>query len=124
MSRRSDLDRAAAVLGAASLISAGFVVVRGDFEFVQVRGWGVAVALVLGILALVAGWTARPALAGGTGVAFLVAAVGQVVAESLATTWLGGDGSTASLWLGLGFGLLTVAGAPRRWPAPTDNADR
>lgn len=122
MSRRSGLDRAVAVLGAVSVCSAAFVVLRGDFEFVQVRGAGVAVAAVVGLLAVVAGWAARPALAAVAGAAFLVAAVGQVVGEAWGDNWLGGDGSTASLWLGLGVGLLTLALAPRLWP--DDATDR
>jgi len=116
MSARSNLDRAAVALGAASVVSAGFVVVRGDFEFVKVRGWGVAVALVLGVLALVAGWTSRPVLAAVAGAGFLVAAMVQVVVWASGRNWLGGDGSTISLWLGLGVGLLAAGLAARIWP--------
>jgi hypothetical protein len=81
-----------------------------------VRGWTVAVALVLGALALAAGWTARPVLGVVAGAAFLAAAAVQLAVWAAGDDWLGGDGSTISLWLGLGVGLLLVCLAPRIWP--------
>lgn len=118
MTTRSTLDRAAAVLGAVSVASAGFVVLRGDFGFVRVRGWGVAVAVVLGALALLAGWTARRVLTVVAGAGFLAAAVVQVAVWATSNNVLAGDGSTVSLWLGLGVGLLAAGLAPRIWPDP------
>ena len=110
------LDRAAVALGAASVVSVVFVVLRGEWDFVRVRGWAVAVAAVLGCVAVMAGWAARPALAAGAGIGFLAAAVVQVVVWAAGDNWLGGDGSTVALWLGLGIGLITVGAAPRIWP--------
>jgi hypothetical protein len=109
------LDRAVAALGVASVASAIFLFVRGDFEFVQVRGWGVAVALVLGLLAVAGGRWHRRALSSVAGAGFLVAAAGQVAGWAAGANVLGGDGSTASLWLGLGVGILIAAHAPRWW---------
>jgi hypothetical protein len=123
MRPRSALDRAALALGAVSLVSVVFVVLRGDWDFVRVRGWAVAVAAVLGAVAMVAGWAARPALAAGAGIAFLAAAVVQLVAWAAGDTWLGGDGSTIALWLGLGIGLVTVGAAPRIWPDEQDRTE-
>lgn len=120
MNGRSSLDRVAVVLGAASVVSAALVVVRGDFEFVRVRGGGVVVALVLGAVAIAAGWTARPMLALVAGAGFLAAAVVQLVGWATSNNWLGGDGSTISLWLGLGIGLLATGLAPRIWPEGHD----
>jgi hypothetical protein len=102
-------------LGAASLASTVFAAISGTFDFVQVRGWGVAVAVAFGLLALAAGWLARPGLAALAGAGFVAAAAVQVA------TWTGGnvlrgDGSTASLWLGLGIGLLVAGLAGRIWP--------
>lgn len=114
--RRSGLDRAAMWLGAASLASAAFAPVSGTFDFVQVQSWGIAVAVALGGLALVAGWTSRPALAALAGAGFLVAAVVQVGLWAIGGNVLRGDGSTASLWLGLGIGLLATGLADRIWP--------
>lgn len=116
MRDRSRLDRVAVALGAVSVLSAGFVVARGDVQFVRLRGWGVAVALVLGVLAVAAGWTARRVLAAAAGAGFLVAAGLQVVLWAGGVNRLGGDGSTVSLWLGLGVGLLAAGLAPRIWP--------
>jgi hypothetical protein len=116
MSARSELDHAAVVLGAASVASAVFVVVRGDWDFVRVRGWGAAVAVALGALAIVAGATARRALTVAAGAGFVVAAAVQVAVWSTSNNVLSGDGSTVSLWLGLGVGLLIVGLAPRLWP--------
>ncbi len=113
---RSTLDRVAVVLGAASVASAVFAVVRGDFDFVRVRGWGVAVAVVLGALALFAGWTGRLTLTVMAGAGFLAATVAQVVVWATSSNALGGDGSTVSFWLGLGIGLLAAGLAPRIWP--------
>jgi hypothetical protein len=124
MRDRSRLDRVAVTLGAVSVLSAGFVVVRGDVQFVRLRGWGVAVALVLGVLAVAAGWTARRVLAAAAGAGFLVAAGLQVVLWAGGVNRLDGDGSTVSLWLGLGVGLLAAGLAPRIWPdeqAPAAN---
>jgi hypothetical protein len=98
--------------------SALFVFLRGTFEFVQMRGWGVAVALLLGAVAVVAGLRSRPALALTAGAGFLLAAVAQVVLWTGGNRLLGGDGSTVSLWLGLGIGLVTVALAAKLWPVP------
>jgi hypothetical protein len=116
MSTRPDLHRATAAFGAASVLSAAFVAVRGDFDFVRIRGWGVAVAVGLGAVALLAGLTRRTALTTAAGAAFLAAALAQLVAWSTSTNVLGGDGSTISWWLGLGAGLLTTGLAPRIWP--------
>jgi hypothetical protein len=42
----------------------------------------------------------------------------QVVVWAAGSNVLGGDGSTVSLWLGLGVGLLVVGLAPLIWPDP------
>ena len=56
MNSHERLDRAALVLGAVSIISTAFAFVQGDLQFVQIRAAGLVVALVLGLLAVVAGW--------------------------------------------------------------------
>jgi hypothetical protein len=51
------LDRAAMVLGGVSSVSSVFVFLDGgNFQLVQIRAAGLVVALVLGVLAVVAGW--------------------------------------------------------------------
>jgi hypothetical protein len=48
------------LLGGVSIISAAFVFVKGDLQLVQIRAAGLVVALVLGLLAVVAGWLGNP----------------------------------------------------------------
>jgi hypothetical protein len=114
--RRTGLDQATLWLGAASLASTVFAVIGGQFQFVQVRGWGLAVAVGLGLVALVAGWASRPPLAVLAGAGFVAAALLQVVIWTTGGNVLRGNGSTAALWLGLGVGLLALGLAGRIWP--------
>ena len=103
------LDRAALVLGAVSIVSAGFVFVHGTFQLVQIGAAGLVVALVLGLLAIVAGWLDEGILMLAAGVGFLLAAAVQLVQlASGSSGFLGGNASTFSLWLGLGVGLTAV----------------
>ena len=68
------LDRAALVLGLVSIVSAVFVFVHGTFQLVQISAAGLVVALVLGLLAFVAGWLEERALVLAAGIGFLLAA--------------------------------------------------
>ena len=62
MRTRDSLDRGALVLGVVSIVSAVFVFVHGTFQLVQIGAAGLVVALVLGLLAVVAGWLDERAL--------------------------------------------------------------
>jgi hypothetical protein len=79
---------------------------------VRVEGAGLAVLLVLSALAVVAGRLSRRPLAAVAGAGFAAAAVLQLVQLGRDTNWLDGDGSTVSLFLGLGIGLLVLALTP------------
>jgi hypothetical protein len=58
---------------------------------------------------MAAGWLGERALILATGMAFLLAAVIQIVLLTRgAGSFLGGNASTFSLWLGLGVGLIAV----------------
>jgi len=108
------LDRAALVLGAVSIVSAGFVFVHGTFQLVQIGAAGLVVALVLGLLAIVAGWLDERILMLAAGVGFLLAATVQLVLLAGGRSgFLGGNASTFSLWLGLGAGLIAIGLVPR-----------
>lgn len=110
----STLDRAAVVMGLGSIASVVFVLEGlGDFRFMRVSGASIVIALAIGLLALLAGSLSRPALAVVAGLAFLAAAVVQVVSSATGNDWLGSDLSTMSLWLGLGVGLFVAGSAPR-----------
>ena len=103
------------VLGAVSLISAAFVFVHGTFQIVQIGGPGLVVALVLGSLAVVAGWFNERTLMLAAGGGFLLAAGVQLgLLAGGSSGLLGGNASTFSLWLGLGVGLIAIGmGVPR-----------
>ena len=108
------LDRAAMLLGGVSITSAAFVFVNGDLQLVRIRAAGLVVALVLGLLAVVAGWLGEPALILATGAGFLLAAAVQLgMLVSVGAGLLGGNASTFSLWLGLGVGLIAIGMVPR-----------
>jgi hypothetical protein len=117
MKTRDALDRAALVLGVVSMVSALFVFVHGNYQLVQIRAAGLVVALVLGLLAVVAGLLEERALTLATGVAFLLAAVVQLgLLVGSGSGLLGGNASTFSLWLGLGVGLVAIGMVPRPEP--------
>jgi peptidoglycan/LPS O-acetylase OafA/YrhL len=107
-------DRAVLALGATSLASALFTFTDGyPWEMVAMPGPAVVVAVVLGLAACAAGAVRAPVPAILVGAAFLVAAVAVVLEQTLGERWLEGTGSTFSLWLGLGAGLV-AAGIARR----------
>jgi hypothetical protein len=72
------------------------------------------VALVLGLLAVVASWLGEPMLILSAGVGFLLAAAIQLgMLASGGAGVIGGNASTFSLWLGLGVGLIAIGMVPR-----------
>ena len=73
------LDRAAVALGLVSVLSGAFIFVHGMFQIVQIGAISLVVALVLGLLAMAAGWLSEATLMVATGVGFLLAAGVQVV---------------------------------------------
>jgi membrane protease YdiL (CAAX protease family) len=113
------LDRAAVALGVVSVASVGVAELRDKYQVLELRtAWSIAVAVGLGLCAVLAGLTRRRWAAAATGGLFVAAAVVQVPVWASSDNWLGGNGSTASLWLGLGAGLLAVGLAERLWPDP------
>jgi hypothetical protein len=108
------LDRAAIVLGAVSIMSAGFIFVHGTLQLVQIGAIGLVVGSVLGLLAIAAGLLAERTLMLAAGAGFLVAAAVQLVMLSGGSGGsLGGNASTFSLWLALGTGLIALGMVPR-----------
>jgi hypothetical protein len=110
---RSDLDRAAVVLGIVSLLGALVARPNGTFAFIHLGRNGYLVVLILGLLAAVAGWFGLPLLVTATGAAYLIAAVAQALLIGRHGDPIGGDGSTVAFWLGLGVGLLALGLTPR-----------
>jgi hypothetical protein len=111
---RSDVDRAALVLGVVSLVGAVVGRPGGTFVFVHLGHRGYLVVLIGGVLAAVAGWFGLRFLVVGVGVAYLVAAVVQALLIGRGSDPFGGDGSTVSFWLALGVGLLALGLTPAR----------
>lgn len=108
----SRLDRAAAGLGLLALAMAGASSLGGELNF-RIQGWGLVVTLVLGVVAIAAGWFGQRLVALGAGVGFLAAAVLQLVqlrgdGETLEHGVLDGNASTFAVWLGLGVGLAVL----------------
>jgi thiosulfate dehydrogenase [quinone] large subunit len=109
LKRQAGPRKPALAIGLASILSAGFFFVSGDFGFIQMGGGAALVALGLGAVACLAGWLGRRVLVAIAGGAFLAVAIAQLAYEAAGTNPLSGDGSTFSLWLGLGAALLAVA---------------
>jgi len=107
------VDRAACGLGVASVLSAGVGKLSGTFQFVHFGTGGFVVALVVGAAAVIGGWFGQRLLVLACGAVFLLAAVVQAVLIGRSGDVFGGNGSTVSLWLGLGVGLVVLAAAPR-----------
>jgi hypothetical protein len=108
------LDRAAIVLGLVSILSAAFMFVHGTFQVVPIGAIGLVVALVLGLLATVAGFLSEPTLMLASGLGFLLAAGVQLAQLAGGSSgFLGGNASTFSLWLALGIGLIAIGRVPR-----------
>src|SRR5262245_59028305 len=111
------LNRAALVIGAAAVVSS-LLGIPGSTQFRLARiGGGTAVVLIgLGVLAIIGARLGRRPLVAIAGVGLLAAAGLQLAQLGRSTNWLGGDGSTFGLLLGIGLGL-TVLGLV---PLPTE----
>lgn len=105
------LHRATLVLGISAVASCVFALTEGmgqTFNLIHLRGAGVAVIAVLGVLAIVAGARKLPVLGLVAGVGFIACALLQLVQLGQPLNLLAGDGSTMSLSGGLGIGLASV----------------
>jgi hypothetical protein len=103
------LNRAALVLSAGAVATGGFVFADPiQYRLVRLTGLGLAVLLVFAGLSMAGALLGRRMLVAVAGVALLVAAALQLLQLGSGANWLGGDGSTVSLFLGVGVGLLTL----------------
>ncbi len=109
ISRNDRLGRAALALGVAGVISPVFALsTSSNNNFVLVQNAGLVVLPVLGVVAVLGVALARRLLVILAGAGFAGAALLQLVQFGRATNWLDGNGSTFSLLMALGIGLLTV----------------
>lgn len=101
--------RAALVLGLGA-VAAGLFALFDEVQYrlVRLEGPGLVVLLLLGVVAIVGSRLARRPVVALAGAGLLAAAVLQFAQLGRAANWLKGDGSTASLFLGLGIGLLAL----------------
>jgi hypothetical protein len=110
--------RSAWVLGVGGLLCGVFTFIDAvQYRLVRVEGWSLAVLLALAGLAIAAGVLRQRLLVVAAGGGFLLAALLQLIAWT-GSNWLGGDGSTVSLFAGLGVGLLALGLTPL--PAAAD----
>ncbi len=111
------LDAAAVALGVAGIACCLFTLPsETQYRLVRVEGAGLVALLLLSVLAVAGGRTHRRPLIVVAGAGFAAAAVLQLVQFGRGTNWLSGDGSTFSLFLGLGAGLLTLGLVPLTHP--------
>lgn len=116
---RTRIDTPVLVLGGAALVASVFTFSSGGpapVEFLHIRGAGLALLLIFGVAAVVAGILRIRLLAIGAGAGLVAAALLQLVQADQSVNWLSGDASTVALMGGLGIGLLAVTLTPR--PAP------
>lgn len=114
---------AALVLGVGAVAAGVFALFDAvQYRLVRLAGPGLVVLLLLGALAIVASRLADRRVIAGAGAGFLVAAVLQFAQLGRASNWLQGDGSMASLFLGLGIGLLILGLTPV--PADAEATER
>lgn len=114
MSAREAADRAAMWLGAAAIASLVFLFPLRELKFLLLPDVAIPVLIGFGLVAVVAGWLRSKLLTfvagGGFGLAAVVYLVLQTNGDPLVKD---SNGSTFSLLLGLGVGLLALALTPR-----------
>jgi hypothetical protein len=118
------INRAAFVLGLGAAACSLFVFVDPiQYRLVRLHGLGVAVLLVLAVVAMAGARLGRRPLVAGSGAGFLLAAAVQLVQLGDGPNWLRGDGSTLSLFLGFGVGLLALGliSVPDAAPEPVES---
>lgn len=106
------LARAAMWLGVFGVFAASFALASGPWKAADVKGPPAIVTIVLGLVAIAGALLAKRVLVLLSGVGYLAAALLQLAQFGRGTNWLGGSGSTFTLFLGFGVGLLAVALAP------------
>jgi hypothetical protein len=107
----TSLHRANLALGIAAVASCVFALTAGageSFNLIHVRGSSIALLAAFGVLAIVGGARKLPILGLVAGIGFLACAVLQLLQLGQPVNLLAGDGSTMSLFGGLGIGMASV----------------
>lgn len=121
MSARTDpVGRAALALGATGVASPIFALsTSSNNNFVLVQNAGLVVFPVLGLVAVLGVVLAHRLFVVLAGAGFAVAALIQLLQFGHSTNWIDGNGSTFSLLMALGIGLLTAGLTPSNPPDDT-----
>ena len=107
------MRRGAFALGALAVGSPLFALGRPRFtDFLTMKPAAIIVVPVLGLLVLVGAVTGLRLLVFLAGLGFALSALLQLTQFGRSPNWLGGDGTTFSLLLGLAVGLLAVSAIP------------
>ncbi len=113
LTRADRAGRAALTLGAAGIASPVFALsTSSNNNFVDVDGLALLVFPVLGAVAVLGVMLASRLVVLASGAGFVVAALVQLAQFGRSPNWLGGNGSTFSLLLALGTGLLVLCLTP------------
>jgi len=113
LTRADRAGRAALILGAAGIASPVFALSTSpNNNFVDVEGLALLVFPVLGVVAVLGVVLASRPVVLASGAGLVVAAVVQLAQFGRSPNWLGGNGSTFSLLLALGTGLLVLCLTP------------
>ena len=109
----SSMRRGAFALGALAVGSPVFALGQPRLtDFLTMRMAAIIVVPVLGLVVLVGAVTGLRLLVFLAGLGFALSALLQLTQFGQSPNWLGGDGTTFSLLLGLTVGLLAVSAIP------------
>ena len=118
--RWTPAGRAVLALGVVAVASPVFALATSsNNNFVLVRGLGLVILPLLGLLAVLGVVASRDPIVLLAGAGFLLAGVLQLAQVGRSPNWLGGDGSTFSLLLALGIGMIVAVRTPV--PPPYDD---
>ena len=113
VARTEPSGRAALALGVVGVISPAFALTTSsNNNFVLVQGLGLVVFPVLGLVAVLGVALAKRLIVILAGAGFALAALVQLTQLGRSPNWLDGNGSTFSLLMALGIGLLATALTP------------
>ncbi len=110
VARTEPSGRATLALGVVGVISPAFALTTSsNNNFVLVQGLGLVVFPVLGLVAVLGVALAKRLIVILAGAGFALAALVQLAQFGRSPNWLDGNGSTFSLLMALGIGLLATA---------------